>query len=62
MKDDMETECMNELFGKDEDLPHYHWYPVAVYDSDDNKIHDYTKQEQRDWILERLKNDKRRND
>ena len=40
-KDDMETECMNELFNNGE-----HWKPVAIYDEDDDKIRDLTKEEQ----------------
>lgn len=47
MKDDMETECMNELFGNtrkpvddDDNLetPEYHWRPVAKRDIDSMKI------------------------
>ena len=49
-KDDMETECMNELFGNDEQLPPYHWHPVALYHDDGEKIRDLTKAEQIAWI------------
>lgn len=49
-KDDMETECMNELFGNDEQLPPYHWHPVALYNDDGEKIRNLTKAEQIAWI------------
>lgn len=55
-KDDMETECMNELFGKseqvkDDDVGYYnHWRPVALYHPDGTKIRDLTKAEQIAWI------------
>lgn len=47
MKDDMETECMNELFGNtrkpvddDDNLgeQNFHWRPVAKLDSEQVKI------------------------
>ena len=53
-KDDMETECMNELFnnGNDNDLPYYnHWRPVAICHPDGEKIRDLTKKEQLEWVL-----------
>jgi hypothetical protein len=49
-KDDLETQCMNELFGKseqvkDDDVGYYnHWRPVAYYDWEDNKIRDLTRE------------------
>lgn len=51
-KDDMETECMNELFGKSEDeLPYVnHWRPVAIVDTDGEEIRKLTKEEQIEWI------------
>lgn len=58
-KDDMETECMNELFGgtskrridDDDDIGYYnHWRPVAICNADGSKIKDLTKQEQIEWI------------
>ena len=45
MKDDIETECMNELFNNGE-----HWHPVAIYDDDDNNIRDLSKEEQLELI------------
>lgn len=48
-KDSDDCEIMNELFNGDE-LPKYHWFPVAEYDQDDNKIRDYTREEQIKWI------------
>jgi len=52
MKDDMETECMNELFGTSEDdLPYVnHWRPVAIVDTDGEEIRKLTKEEQIEWI------------
>ena len=49
-KDDFECECMNEEFSGGEELPRYHWLPVAIYDNDGNKIRDLTKEEQLEWI------------
>lgn len=51
-KDDLETECMNELFGKLEDeLPYVnHWRPVAIIDTDGEEIRKLTKEEQIAWI------------
>ena len=52
-KDDMDTECMNELFdsGKEEELPFYnHWRPVAICHPDGEKIRDLSKKEQLEWI------------
>lgn len=49
-KDDMECDCMNEEFAGGEELPRYHWYPVAIYDTDGKKIRDLTKEEQLAWI------------
>jgi hypothetical protein len=54
-KDDLETQCMNELFGKeekeDDDVGYYnHWRPVAVYNYDGTKIRDLTREEQIQWI------------
>lgn len=49
-KDDMECDCLNEEFDGGEELPRYHWVPVAIYNYDDTKIRDYTKQEQLEWI------------
>ena len=57
MSDDLETECMNELFDNEE-LPYYHWRPVAECDIDGNKIRDYTKKEQIEWIKKQLKKDR----
>lgn len=49
-KDDMETECMNELFNSD-DLPYVnHWRPVAIVDTDGEEIRKLTKEEQIAWI------------
>lgn len=57
-KDSDDCEVMNELFGgtskrrtDDDDLPYYnHWRPVSIYNQDDTKIRDLTKQEQLEWI------------
>lgn len=54
-KDDMETECMNELFGKDEvEIEMHknglHWRPVAIVDTDGEEIRKLTKEEQIEWI------------
>lgn len=57
-KDDMETQCMNELFGctskrrtDDDDIGYYnHWRPVAEYHPDGTKIRDLTREEQIQWI------------
>jgi hypothetical protein len=57
-KDDMETQCMNELFGgnskrrtDDDDLPYYnHWRPVAIVHPDGEKIRDLTREEQLKWL------------
>lgn len=57
-KDDLETQCMNELFGgtskrrtDDDDIGYYnHWRPVAVYNYDGTKIRDLTKEEQLQWL------------
>ena len=40
----------------DEELPHYHWYPVALYNYDGTKIRDLTKEEQIKWIKEQKRN------
>lgn len=55
-KNDMECDCMNEEFDGGEELPRYHWLPVAEYDVDGNKIRDYTKQEQIEWIKKQKNN------
>ena len=55
-KDDMECDCMNEEFAGGEELPRYHWLPVAEYDVDGNKIRDYTQEEQAEWIKKQLEN------
>lgn len=49
-KDDLETECMNELFGKSEDkLPYVnHWRPVAIIEND--KRRELTDEEKLEWI------------
>lgn len=61
-KDDMETECMNELFGKweeKEEVPYYnHWKPVAIIHPNGEKIRDLTKQEQLEWIKRQKLKDK----
>lgn len=51
-KDDLETQCMNELFDSGEDDVGYynHWRPVAIVHPDGEKIRDLTKQEQLEWI------------
>ena len=49
-KDTDDCETMNELFGNDEQLPPYHWHPVAYYTDDGEKIRDLTKAEQIAWI------------
>lgn len=49
-KDSDDCEIMNELFDNSEQLPPYHWHPVAWYDDDGTKIRDLTKQEQLEWI------------
>ena len=51
-KDSDDCEIMNELFNSGEDLPHYHWHPVSLYNNDDTKIRDLTKEEQIEWIKE----------
>lgn len=53
--DDLETNAMNESFN-DEEIPYYHWKPVALYNYDGTKIRDLTKEEQIAWIKEQLKN------
>ena len=53
-KDDIECECMNEEFAGGEELPRYHWLPVAIYDTDGNKIRDLTKKEQLEWIKKQM--------
>lgn len=60
-KDEFECNCMNEMFGKDEpeELPRYHWVPVAIYDSDDKKIRDLTREEQLAWLKKRIQMDER---
>lgn len=50
MKDDAECECMNEMFNSSEEMPPYHWRPVALYYEDDTRIRDLTKEEQIAWI------------
>lgn len=47
--DKAERECqtLNELF---ESEPTIHWIPVAEYDNNDEKIRDFTRQEQIEWI------------
>ena len=47
--DEMQCECLNEEFNSGE-LPHYHWRPVAEYNTDGTKIRDYTRDEQIAWI------------
>lgn len=51
-KDDLETQCMNELFDSGEDdIGYYnHWRPIAIVNQDGSKIRDLTKQEQIEWI------------
>ena len=52
-KDDLETQCMNEFFGKreKEEVPFYnHWRPVAYCDWKGNKIRNLTREEQINWI------------
>lgn len=52
-KDSDDCEVMNELFGNYEDnkdAPKIHWRPVAIYNHDDTKIRDLTKEEQLEWI------------
>lgn len=59
-KDDMDTECMNELFDSGEnekELPFYnHWRPVAICHPDGEKIRDLTKKEQLEWIKKQREN------
>lgn len=57
-KDDFECECMNEEFAGGEELPRYHWLPVAIYDTDGNKIRDLTKEEQIIWIKKQMEKDR----
>ena len=57
-KDDFECECMNEEFDGGEELPRYHWLPVAIYDNDGNKIRDLTKEEQIIWIKKQMEKDR----
>ena len=59
-KDTDDCEVMNELFdsGKDEQLPKYHWHPVALYNYDDTKIRDLTKTEQIAWIKKQKEREK----
>lgn len=38
---------MNELFDSGEVI---HWHPVAIYNNDDTKIRDLTKEEQIAWV------------
>ena len=47
--DKAERECqtLNELFKSE---PTVHWIPVAIYNENDEKIRDYTKEEQLEWI------------
>ena len=59
-KDTDDCEVMNELFNSDEPLPRYHWVPVAIYNYDDTKIRDLTKQEQIEWIRKQKLKDKER--
>ena len=49
-KDSDDCEVMNELFDYEEDKPLIHWRPVAIYNNDDTKIRDLSKQEQLEWI------------
>lgn len=52
-KDSDDCEVMNELFGSYEDnkdISKIHWRPVAIYNHDDIKIRDLTKEEQLEWI------------
>lgn len=46
-KDSDDCELMNELFDSDEVI---HWHPVALYNNDDSKIRDLTKEEKIEWI------------
>ena len=55
MKDDIECECMNELFGKDEvEIEMHknglHWRPVAYVDNDGKEIRKLSNEEQIAWI------------
>lgn len=47
--DKAERECqtLNELFKSE---PTVHWIPVAIYDNNDEKIRDYTIEEQIEMI------------
>ena len=44
-KDSDDCDVMNELFDSG-----VHWHPVSIYNKDDTKIRDLTKQEQIEWI------------
>ena len=57
-KDTDDCEIMNELFGNDEQLPPYHWHPVALYHDDGEKIRDLTKAEQIAWIKQQKEREK----
>lgn len=46
-KAERECQTLNELFKSE---PTIHWIPVAIYDNNDEKIRDYTREEQLDWI------------
>ena len=47
-KDSDDCDVMNELF--DDGGTTIHWHPVSIYNQDDTKIRDLTKQEQIEWI------------
>ena len=53
-KDDLETQCMNELFNadsiEDKQMPLIHWRPVSLVDYEGNKIRDYTDEEKKEWL------------
>jgi hypothetical protein len=59
-KDDLETQCMNELFDSGEDDVGYynHWRPVAYCDWEGNKIRNLTKEEQLKWIKQQKEREK----
>jgi len=47
-KDSDDCDVMNQLF--DDGGTTIHWRPVSIYNHDDTKIRDLTKQEQLEWI------------
>lgn len=46
-RDSDDCDVMNELFDSGEVI---HWHPVAIYNNDDTKIRDLTKEEQIAWV------------